>query len=207
MKKAISLLVSLMFFASACATGKIKHSVDDITGTETVSMLLKHTSNERLTLLSSRCAGEFRYIGQTTPDKTRTVRIVVKINAVITADDLADNAVVRVNREVFELKLANLSSTNMTHTSGTATTTNYYEQRSDGFVDFSKPVKSKTDSDVQTTQWKELNAVLEVPPALMQAFLRSETITFRFYSGIKPLTYELNEREVAHVKEFMKSVK
>jgi len=195
-KKMIVIGIVAMLGSACSSIGKIQMRTDDMTGAKVFTLDLEHTSKERMPgLLAPRYDCIAKYVRDINPKKGEITEVTLVTKACSTCDDLTDNAVLKINDKTYEIKFGEKN----TEVKSQTDTTKHYHKRSDGYVDYSRP----TGSTSETQTWKELRGKIVITPELKKAMIESSAITYRVYSGTNPVTYVLESDDISKVKKFL----
>lgn len=183
MKKLLVLLIP--FFLVSCMGG-IKITRDNFKNLDVVTMNIRESSDE--SLIKGGGWAIFTYSREirnnvSTPTLV-SLHITKAVNPLMGNQDLTGKAVIKVNDASFNVGLGETSAVNVTTISGT-------------------PNYATGGTQINTSRHEEWNTQIQLTKQIEDAIKNCKTIAVRFYFGTSPMTFLLDEKSIAKVKEFL----
>jgi hypothetical protein len=183
MKKLLLLMIPM--FLVSCMGG-INITRDNFKNADVVTMQLRESSDE--SMIKGGGWAIFTYSREirnnvSTPTLI-SFHITKAVNPLMGNQDLTGKAVIKVNDASFNVGLGETSAVDVTTISGS-------------------PNYATGGTQINTSRHEEWNTRIQLTRQIEDAIKNAKTVAVRFYFGTSSMTFLLDEKSVAKVKEFL----
>lgn len=230
MQKIILLLLTIVFIgceSTQIQDGKVTTVVDEFENSKTLEMFIMKPEtvkvNDGYNLMS------MFYMRTKKNSKFKPTRITFNFSGPVLSKELSNKAMIKVDKSIFKLKFHSkiakvLTQNNVSYyptsqTTSTSTTTKNNQNGISSNNSFGSSFGNSTKTNTTTTETKTTNhsyqavntshtymylkARVHLTPKIERMVLKSKNVSFRFYSGIHPLTIKLSNKELKYIKNFL----
>jgi len=192
-------VVSSLFFSfiGCLGYGQIKITNDSFTNSKIITLLLANNSQEKMYhFFRTRC--DTKFIRKISIDNEENyVKLTLRVSEKF--EDLKPKAFFKIDNTKIPATVSNIKSELKTTTS-TRSKTKYDFKPST--IDSSIDGTATTESRTTTSTSKILHGKIIISPEIKDAILNGSTFTIRIYSGLNPLTFVINKKNLSKLKTF-----
>ncbi len=181
--------ISLFSLYMGCGSGQVKTTYDEFKGATVVTMNMVHKITDWNALMLMSWKGD--YSREIVKGKKQPVIVSFMLRAsggqddlLLQIDPLEPKAFVKVDDTTFNLSLAEMS----------ATQHNNYSESS---------IQVGPRKSFDKSSYRIYTGKIALDGNIEKAIMKSSSMMYRLYSGTKPITLQVNDDQLASIKEFL----